>query len=108
MKYTFLMPAFKATFLREALDSILKQSYKDFRLIVSDDNSPFNIKEIIDEFNDDRITYRRNEQNIGIDKLTDHWNILLELADSEYVILSPDDDIYSPDFLKSIDILTQK
>lgn len=108
MKYTFLMPAFKVTFIREAIDSILKQSYKDFRLIISDDHSPDNIKKIVDEFDDDRITYRRNEQNIGVDRLTEHWNMLLELANSEYIILSPDDDIYAPDFLKNIDILTQK
>ena len=39
-------------------------------------------------------------------RLVDHWNMLLGLAESEYVILSPDDDTYSTRFLEEIDKLT--
>ena len=40
MKYTFLLPAFKATYFREALESIKNQTYRDFKVIVSDDYEP--------------------------------------------------------------------
>ena len=108
MKYTFLMPAYKASFLRDAIQSLLNQTYRDFQLIVSDDCSPEGLKEIVDEFDDERIIYRRNLKNTGAEQLIEHWNLLLGLADTEYVVLSPDDDMYSPTFLEEIDKLTIK
>ena len=44
MKYTFLLPAYKAKYLKEALDSIKNQTYTDFQVLtqVSDlDFKPF-------------------------------------------------------------------
>ncbi len=108
MRYTFLMPAYKISFFKEAIDSILAQTYTDFRLIVSDDCSPHNLKAIVDEYHDDRIVYRRNARNIGVENLVEHWNLLLSLADSDYVILAPDDDLYAPTFLEEIDKLTRR
>ena len=65
-RYTFLLPAYKARYLREAIKSILDQTCHDFNLIVSDDCSPEDLKSIVDEFaGDPRLTYRRNERNIG-------------------------------------------
>ena len=107
-KYTFLLPAYKAKYLKEALDSLLVQTYGDFKIIVSDDNSPEGIKDIVDSFDDNRIEYRKNENNIGGLNLADHWNLLLSLCDTEYVIVASDDDIYSPFFLEEIDKLTNK
>ena len=109
MKYTFLLPAYKAPFLREALASILAQTYTDFRVIVSDDCSPENLKSIVDEFADDeRLTYRRNPVNIGAEHLTDHWNMLVDLCQTEWLILASDDDVYHPRFLEEIDRLQRK
>lgn len=39
-KYTFLIPAYKAEFLHEALSSIQNQTYKNFSVIISNDKSP--------------------------------------------------------------------
>lgn len=108
MKYTFLMPAYKATYLKEAIDSILSQTYRDFRLIISDDCSPENLKAVVEQYDDERITFRRNEKNIGGRSLVEHWNLLQSVADSEYVILAPDDDLYAPAFLEQIDQLTSR
>lgn len=107
-KYTFLLPAYKARYLKEALDSLLAQTYSDFKIIVSDDNSPEGIKEIVDSFNDNRIEYRRNEENIGGLRLAEHWNLLLSLCDTEYLIVASDDDLYSAKFLENVDSLTTK
>ncbi len=105
-KYTFLLPAYKAEYLKEAISSLLAQTYGEFKIIVSDDNSPEDIRSIVDSFDDDRIEYRRNENNIGGLKLAEHWNLLLDLCDTEYLIVASDDDVYSDKFLENIDSLT--
>ncbi len=109
MKYTFLLPAYKAKFFKLALNSILSQTYTDYKIIISDDNSPENIKGIIDEYTHcDKITYIRSTVNIGGKDLVNHWNKLLKLCDTEYLIMASDDDIYHPDFLSTIDRLSRK
>ena len=108
-KYTFLLPAYKIKYFQEALDSILNQTYKDFKLIIQDDCSPFDIKSIVDKYSyDKRVYYYRNEVNIGGKNLVKCWNNLLEKADSEYIILASDDDVYDIHFLDEIDKLTNK
>ena len=109
MKYTFLLPAYKSAFLYQALHSITTQTFCDFNVIVSDDCSPEPIKDVVDSFaNDSRVRYRRNESNFGALRLVDHWNLLLSLCDSEYVIVASDDDVYEPRFLEEVDELTAK
>jgi len=108
MKYTFLLPAYKARFFEEALCSILSQTYTNFNVIVSDDCSPVDLKSIVDKFADPRVTYRRNEKNIGAEHLVDHWNMLLGLTDAEYVIMASDDDVYDVQFLEKMERLSNK
>lgn len=108
VKYNFLLPAYKPNYFKLALDSILNQTYTDFKLIILDDCSPYDIKSIVDEFNDKRIVYQRNEVNLGGNNLVDCWNKLLSLADSEYVILASDDDVYEYNFLEVMDGLSNK
>ena len=107
-KYNFLLPAYKPDFFKEALDSILGQTYRDFKLIILDDCSPYDLKSIVDEYDDDRITYHRNEENMGGKSLVACWNKLLGFADSEYIILASDDDVYELNFLEEMDKLAKK
>lgn len=104
-KYTFLLPAYKMKFLGASLASILGQTYSDFRVIVSDDASPEPLKDIVDKFHDFRVSYRRNENNMGAKNLVKHWNSLLNVCESEYVIIASDDDLYHPEFLQRINEL---
>ena len=61
---SILMPVYKtAAFLKEAVDSILAQSYSDFELIVLNDCSPDNAEEILDGYDDPRIVRYRGEVN---------------------------------------------
>ena len=105
IKYSFLLPAYKARFFREALDSILAQSYKDFELIIVNDASPEDLDSIVKGYNDPRIRYYVNEKNIGGKDLVAQWNHCLEYANGEYVILASDDDVYSPLYLEKMDEL---
>lgn len=110
IKYTFLLPAFKASFLEEALLSIKNQTFKDFMVLVSDDCSPEPIKQIFDKVvgDDSRFSYRRNEENMGAKSLVSHWNMLVDMCDTEYLIMASDDDVYEPSFLEEIDKLVKK
>ena len=78
MKYSFVLPAYKARFFKEALDSILSQTYKDFELIIVNDASPEDITSIVKGDNDPRISYYINDVNIGGKDLVAQWNDCLE------------------------------
>lgn len=103
--YTFLLPAYKSAYFEEALKSILSQTYTDYNVIVSDDCSPDDLKSIVDRLADPRVTYRRNEHNIGAEHLVYHWNMLIGLTDADYVIMASDDDVYDSEYLQEMDIL---
>lgn len=109
-KYTFLLPAYKAKFFAEALESIKNQKYKEFVCLVSDDCSPEDLKSIFDEVvgGDSRFTFRRNAENMGSKSLVSHWNLLVDMCETEYLIMASDDDIYFPTYLKEINDLVEK
>lgn len=107
-RISFLLPAFKTRYLKEAITSILSQTYPFFKVIVSDDASPEPIKEIVDSFNDPRIIYRRNRRNIGAKQLVQHWNNLISECDSDFIVIASDDDIYHPLFLEEELYLAKK
>ena len=107
-KYSFVLPAYKARFFKEAIDSILAQTYTDFELIIVNDASPEDLESIVNSYNDPRIRYYRNEQNIGGKDLVAQWNHCLGYAKGEYVILASDDDIYFPQYLEKMNALVEK
>lgn len=108
MKYSFVLPAYKARYFKEAIDSILNQTYKEFELIIVNDASPEDIDSIVKSYDDSRIQYYVNEENIGGQDLVTQWNHCLEYAVGEYVILASDDDVYFPKYLEKMDALVQK
>ena len=101
MTFSFVLPAYKGRYLSESIDSILAQDYKDFELIIVDDCSPDHLDEIVAKYNDPRISYYKNEKNIGGKDLVAQWNHCLEYATGDYVILATDDDLYESTFLSS-------
>lgn len=108
LKYSFVLPAYKATFFKEALDSILSQTYKEFELIIVNDASPEDLDSIVNSYNDTRIRYYKNEKNIGGKDLVAQWNRCLEYAQGDYIILASDDDVYYPEYLEKMDVLVNK
>jgi len=66
---TVLIPVYNCgVYLKEALDSILAQSYKKFELLSIDDASTDNTLQIIRSYKDKRIRFYKNDRNIGIVK----------------------------------------
>lgn len=108
-KYTFLLPAFKVEHFVKMLESLQHQTYTDFRVIISDDCAPEDIKTVCYPYlEDSRFSYRRNEENMGSKSLVSHWNKLVGMCDTEYLIMASDDDVYEPTFLEEIDLLVRK
>ena len=106
---SFILPAYKATYLSESIHSILSQTYKDFELIVVNDASPENVKEIVANFRDEHLVYYENERNIGGDDLVKQWNdYCLPKASGEWVVMASDDDVYAPTYLEEMVKLTEK
>ena len=99
INFSFIMPAYKARYLYQAIDSILNQSYRHLELIIVNDASPEKLKDIVDQFSDVRIKYIENEKNIGGNDLVANWNHCISYANKDYIILATDDDSFEPDFL---------
>ena len=64
---TVIIPAYNsASLIKEAIDSILRQSYRDIELIIINDGSTDNTESIIQSFKDDRIKLYSIEKNRGL------------------------------------------
>jgi len=94
-KVSVVMPTYRPdeAMFREAIQSILNQTFTDFELIVCDDASPESPEAIVQSFQDPRICFYRNEKNLGI---AGNTNRLWELARGEYVANMDHDDIALP------------
>lgn len=90
-----IMPVYNTgeTFLREAVDSILNQSFSDFEFIIINDGSENNVEEVIKSYDDKRIIYIKNQNNIGIVKTL---NNALKIARGKYIARMDSDDISYP------------
>ena len=92
-------------FLRQALDSMLSQSYADFELIISDNASTDSTEQICLSYmeRDRRIRYHRNEKNIGAAR---NFNRVFHLATGRYFKWAACDDICAPEFVaQCVDVL---
>ena len=83
-------------YLEAQLDSILKQSYKDIRLLISDDCSTDGTREILNRYKekDNRIVLFFQDKNLGVVK---NFEFLLGKVENKYYMLSDQDDIWKDD-----------
>lgn len=86
-------------FIREAIDSILAQTFTDFELIISDNASNDCTEIICREYaqKDPRIHYIRNQDNIGA---APNYNQTFKLSKGKYFKWTSHDDLYAPEFLE--------
>ena len=98
-KVTVLMPTYNvAPYVKEAIDSVLRQTYTDFELLVIDDCSTDNTIKVVQDIDDPRIRLVENENNIG---LAENLNRGLSLVTTEYAARMDGDDIAEPYWLES-------
>ncbi len=88
------MPVYNgATYLREAIDSILTQTFVDFEFLIINDGSTDLSETIIATYDDPRIKYLKNDHNLG---LVNTLNLGIEAAQGEYIARMDADDISLP------------
>ncbi|PIP02269.1 MAG: hypothetical protein COW18_13175 [Zetaproteobacteria bacterium CG12_big_fil_rev_8_21_14_0_65_54_13] len=87
--------------LRQALDSLLAQSYPNIEIIVADNASDDSTQSIIDEYisKDGRIRYYRHDKNMGA---TANFDFVLKKANGEYFMWAAFDDVWDPHWVASM------
>lgn len=85
-------------YIRENIDSVLRQTEKNFELIVVDNCSTDHTLEIVATYSDSRINLFKSTSNIGSIR---NFNRCIELSRGEYFVLLPHDDFLLPTALKT-------
>jgi len=94
-RVSVLMPVYNGgIYLKEAIDTILNQSFSNFELVIVNDGSTDNSEEIILRYSDPRIRLENNQNNLG---LINSLNIGLGLCEGDYIVRMDQDDISFPD-----------
>lgn len=98
MKVSVLIPTYNRDYIiRNALQSVLSQSYRDFELLVIDDGSSDNTRAIVESFRDDKVRYLRHDRNRGCSAA---YNTGISAAAGQLVGFLDSDDIWKPDYLE--------
>lgn len=81
------------------LESIQKQGFKDYEVIVSDNDPQGSGREVVEGFADPKFKYFANPENLGMKK---SFNKSLERSSGEYIVMIADDDPVYPDMLQTL------
>jgi glycosyltransferase involved in cell wall biosynthesis len=93
---SFAIPYYSAPeYLREALASLRSQTHLNWEAVVVDDASPEPIADLIAELDDHRITYVRNDTNLG---LAANWNKAIGRTTAPLVCVLHSDDLLEPNY----------
>ncbi|MBN2009916.1 glycosyltransferase family 2 protein [candidate division KSB1 bacterium] len=86
-------------FLKEAIDSFLNQTFRDFELIITDNASTDNTETICRQYaaSDKRIIYHRHNKNLGA---AYNYNHGFNLAKGQYFKWAAHDDVCAPTYLE--------
>ncbi|MFZ2162804.1 MAG: glycosyltransferase family 2 protein [Sideroxyarcus sp.] len=96
------LPVFNgAIHIRQTLDSLLEQTFREFELVISDNASTDETGSICQEYakKDGRIRYIRQQENIGAIK---NFSFVLQESVYKYFMWAAADDYYAPDHLQSL------
>jgi glycosyltransferase involved in cell wall biosynthesis len=94
------MPAYNSEqYIRDAIESILNQTFTDFELIISDNASTDSTQLICEEYasKDPRVRYIRNDVNIGV---ADNYNAAFKLSKGKYFKWASSNDYCAPNFFE--------
>lgn len=98
IKVSVIIPSYNhSKFIKKAIDSVLKQTYRHFELIILDDCSTDSSAKIINSYKDKRIKKFFNKENFGA---VDTLNQLIDLATGEYIAVLNSDDYWEAEKLE--------
>lgn len=95
----------RANIIKRSIESVLTQSYQDFEIIIVDDLSTDDTSRVIQEFNDSRIYYLKNEKRMGANGAR---NAGIQCAHGDYIAFQDSDDIWRNDKLEKQMCMFQK
>ena len=100
-KVSIIIPTYnRSQFLREAVQSAIKQTHRDLEILILDDASPDATADVAAEFaGDPRVQYVRHLNNLGI---AGNWRAGIKRAQGEFFCLLHDDDTFEPTFVESL------
>ena len=91
--------------LRQAIKSVIQQTFQDWEMIIIDDGSKEDLKSVVEEFKDERLLYKKLPVNGGVPVAR---NIGNSMATGDYIAVLDSDDIAFPERLQvQVDTLTQ-
>ena len=103
------IPVVKTQYLKKALVCCLEQTYKNIEIVVLNNARTHELREeiegIVNLFDDNRIRYYRNDEQLPI---IENWNKVFRLTKGELFSLLSDDDEYMPDFIQTLADLSIK
>ena len=92
-KVSICIPTYgKKEYVKQLLDSVFSQTFKDFEVIITDDTDGREVQEIVLSYGDDRIHYYKNPRKLGH---IFNWNKAIELATGEYIKIMFSDDWFT-------------
>ena len=99
MKISVILTSYNyEQYIKEVIESVLNQTFKDFELIIVDDCSTDNSAEIIKQFNDSRIKFIQNDKNYGLKYSVQK---ALNIAHGEWIAFLESDDLWVSNTLET-------
>jgi len=98
--FSVIIPTYnRDAFIEKAINSVLRQTYQDFEIIIIDDASTDNTNKIISNIDSNKIKYVRNIENI---ERCNSRNKGIELAQGKYICFLDSDDYHLPNHLETL------
>jgi glycosyltransferase involved in cell wall biosynthesis len=95
---TILLPVHNGLpFIKETINSVFSQTFKNWELLISDNASTDGTREYLLEIKDERIRIFTHNKNIGLAR---NWDFLLQLVNTKYLCVIGADDIFLPNHLE--------
>jgi len=102
-KVSVIVPNYNhANYLQQRIDSILLQTFRDFEVIILDDCSPDNSREIIEGYRNNKKVSHIIYNDINSGSTFRQWQKGIELATGEYIWIAESDDWCEPSFLETL------
>ena len=99
-KITVVIPTYnKAAYISQTIESVLRQTYQDFEIIIIDDCSKDDTEVVVQKYLSDKIRYFKHTRNWGPGAT---FNDGIEKSNTEYITLIASDDVLLPNHLEQV------
>ena len=99
-KFSILLPTRNRLDLaKTAIETVRRQTYQNWELVVSDNCSQDDVLGYIRNLNDERIVYIRSNEPLAV---TENWNRALDASNGDYVVMLGDDDGLTPGYFEKV------